>query len=67
MGKDAAKLGVPEFNPKLRLRIRLKRGGSIPIYNYRFSTALQVVSLNKSDVDLENIDDLTAISARAKK
>ena len=67
MGKDIAKLGVPKFNPKLRLRIRLKRGGSIPIYNYRFSTALQAVSLNKSDIDLENIKDLTAISARAKR
>ena len=67
MGKDVAKLGVPEFNPKLRLRIRLKRGGSVPIYNYRFSTALQAVSLSKSDIDLENDKDLTAISARAKK
>lgn len=67
MGKDVAKLGVPEFNPKLRLRIRLKRGGSIPIYNYRFSTALQAVSLNKSDVDLEDDDDLMAIAARARK
>jgi hypothetical protein len=67
MGKDPAKLGVPEFNPKLRLRIRLKRGGSTPIYNYRFTTALQAVSLNKSNVDLENVKDLMTISARAKK
>jgi hypothetical protein len=67
MGKDIAKLGVPEFNPKLRLRIRLKRGGSFPIYNYRFSTALQAVSLNKSDIDLENVNDLIVISARTKK
>lgn len=67
MGKDVAKLGVPEFNPKLRLRIRLKRGGSTPIYNYRFSTALQAVSLNKSDYDLESTEDLIAIAARAKK
>lgn len=62
MGKDPAKLGVPEFKPKLRLRIRLKRGGSLPIYNYRFSTALQAVSLNKSNVDLENKKDLKNIA-----
>lgn len=67
MGKDPANLGTPAFKPQLRLRIRLKRGGSHPIYNYRFSTALQAKSLAKSDIDLENKDDLAAIAARAKK
>jgi hypothetical protein len=66
MGKNPAKLDVPEFNPTLRLRIRLKRGGSTPIYNYRFTTALQATSLVKSSVDLEDVDELKAIKARSK-
>jgi hypothetical protein len=64
MKTDPAKLGVPKFNPNLRLRIRLKRGGSSPIYNYRFTTALQATSLAKSDINLENKEDLEAIAAR---
>ena len=47
-------LPVPKFNGALRLRIRLKRGGSTPIYNYRFTTALQVIqkpSKSKYDID----------------
>ena len=67
MGEDVAELGVPEFKPILRLRIRLKRGGSNPIYNYRFTTALQATSLNISNIDLESTKDLTVISARSKK
>jgi hypothetical protein len=67
MGKDAAKLGCSKFTPSVRLRIRLKRGGSHPIYNYRFSTALQVVSLTPSSIDLDNEDDLKAMQARNKK
>jgi hypothetical protein len=67
MGKDVAKLGVPEFKPQIRLRIRLKRGGSFPIYNYRFSTALQVKSLPKSNMDLEDKDTLQTLKARSKK
>ena len=65
MGKDVAGLDVPEFKPELRLRIRLKRGGSHPIYNYRFTTALQAKSLKKSDVDMEDPEDLQALAARA--
>jgi hypothetical protein len=64
MKSDPAKLGVPKFNPVLKLRIRLKRGGVTPIYNYRFTTALQVKSLQKSDVNLENKDYLKALAAR---
>ena len=66
MKSDPAKLGVPKFIPNLRLRIRLKRGGSSPIYNYRFTTALQATSLVKSNFDLEDKEYLTAISARSK-
>ena len=67
MGKDIAKLGVPEFNLKLKLRIRIKRGGSLPIYNYRFTTAMQAVigTLRKSDADLDDEDFLKALAARA--
>jgi hypothetical protein len=67
MGKNPAKLDIPEFEPKLRLRIRLKRGGSTPIYNYRFTTALQAISLNKSNMSLEDKDELLALKARSKK
>ena len=45
---------LPQFNVGLRIRIRLKRGGSSPIYNYRFTTALQVTSKppkSKFDID----------------
>ncbi len=44
MAANPANLPVPQFNPGLRIRIRLKRGGSSPIYNYRFTTALQITS-----------------------
>jgi len=54
MKENPAKLPVPQFNPKLRIRIRVKRGGSRPIDNYRFTTALQVVSKpGKSPYDLD--------------
>ena len=54
MAANPANLPVPQFNPGLRIRIRLKRGGSSPIYNYRFTTALQVTSKpprSKYDID----------------
>lgn len=58
MAKNPA--GIPDieqFNLKLRLRVRLKRGGSSPLNNYRFTTAIQAVSgsLHHSGGDLENI------------
>ena len=54
MAANPANLPVPQFNPGLRIRIRLKRGGSSPIYNYRFTTALQITSKpprSKFDID----------------
>ena len=67
MGRDEAKLGVPEFKLQLRLRLRLKRGGSNPIYNYRFTTAIQAVkgTLSKSEFDLDNMDYLKALYGRS--
>jgi hypothetical protein len=67
MGKDPAKLGIPEFSLQLRLRIRIKRGGSNPIYNYRFTTAIQAVkgTLRKSDADLDDTEYLKALAARS--
>jgi len=55
MKENPAKLPVPQFNPTLRIRLRLKRGGSTPIYNYRFTTALQVTSKPKpSNYNIDN-------------
>jgi len=55
MAANPANLPVPRFNGAMRLRIRLKRGGSTPIYNYRFTTALQVVQ--KPTKSKFNIDE----------
>lgn len=48
---------IKQFNLKLRLRVRIKRGGSSPLNNYRFTTAIQAVSgsLHHSDSDLEDV------------
>ena len=54
MKSNPANLPIPQFNPKLRIRIRVKRGGSRPIDNYRFTTALQVTTKpSKSPYDLD--------------
>ena len=54
MKSNPANLPIPQFNPKLRIRIRVKRGGSRPIDNYRFTTALQVTTKPpKSPYDLD--------------
>ena len=54
MGANPAGLDVPQFAPGLRVRIRTKRGGSTPIYNYRFTTALQVTQKPaRSPVDID--------------
>ena len=61
MAGNPANLPVPRFNGAMKLRIRLKRGGSTPIYNYRFTTALQVIqkpSKSKFDIDT-SMDFLT--------
>ena len=52
MGRDVAKLGVPEFNPndqKIRIRRKGSGGGE-----YRFTTALVVKSnVLRSDYDID--------------
>ena len=54
MAANPAGLDVPQFTPGLRVRIRTKRGGSTPIYNYRFTTALQVTQKPaRSSVDID--------------
>jgi hypothetical protein len=60
MSQNPAGLDIPQFNPTLRIRIRLKRGGSDPIYNYRFTTALQIMGKPKhSNRNLDgNVDFL---------
>jgi hypothetical protein len=65
MGKDVAGFGCSQFKPVVEVRIRRKRGGSMPLHNYRFSTALTVVSLPKSNMNLDNKKDLEALAARA--
>ena len=61
MASNPANLPVPRFNGAMKLRIRLKRGGSTPIYNYRFTTALQVVQKpTKSKFDIDNSMDFLA-------
>jgi len=65
MMKDPARLGTTPFKPQLRLRIRLKRGGSNPMYNYRFTTAIQATALGKSKVDLDDKEFVQAMVARA--
>ena len=62
MAGNPGNLPVPKFNGSMKLRIRLKRGSATPIYNYRFTTALQVVqkpSISKFDID-KSMDFLVA-------
>ena len=42
--QNPANLPIPPLDVTARVRIRLKTGGSIPVYNYRFTTALLVQS-----------------------
>ena len=66
MGSDPAKLGVEEFKLSLQLRIRLKRGSSHPLYNYRFSTAIQSTGMPpKTEKSLDDISYLKALAATA--
>ena len=61
MAANPANLPVPRFNGAMKLRIRLKRGGSTPIYNYRFTTALQVTQKpSKSKFDIDTSMDFLA-------
>ena len=66
MAANPAGLPIPQFNPGLRIRIRLKRGGSGTIYNYRFTTALQITNKppkSKYDID-KGVDFLLAQYAK---
>lgn len=64
MLQNPVQLPVPQFNPSMRVRIRVKRGGSV-MYNYRFTTALQIVQKpTKSKYDLDkDVNFLKAIYA----
>lgn len=54
---DPADLGVPQFNPNLRLRLRAKTHHSNPPSAYSFFAVIQIVkrTLNRSPFDLEEI------------
>ena len=62
MAENPANLPIRQLDVSTRLRIRLKRGGSYPINNYRFTTALQVTQKPPSSpIDIDrNIDQLVA-------
>lgn len=53
--RDIAGLGVPQFDPKLRLRLRAKVRNSFPPYNYSFFATIKVNkrTIRKSDFDIE--------------
>ena len=56
MAENPANLPIPKLNGATNLRIRLKRRGSTPIYNYGFVTALvftQKPSKSKFDIDTD--------------
>ena len=59
MQSNPANLDIPKFQPELRVRMRLKAGGSglsgNDYYNYRFTCALQIVNtaIKKSSYDIE--------------
>jgi hypothetical protein len=60
MEDNPADLDIPKFLPDLRVRMRLKAGGSglngVDYYNYRFVCALQIVNptrIIKSSYDIE--------------
>jgi len=71
MDKNPADLDVPQFLPQLRVRMRLKAGGSglsgSDYYNYRFVSALQIVSagVTKSKYDIEK--DVSFLISLKKK
>jgi hypothetical protein len=57
MSQNPAGIPADKFTLNLKLRVRLKRGGSYPINNYRFTTAIKAVpsSLKYSKYDLDDI------------
>lgn len=56
MSQNPAGIPADKFTLNLKLRVRIKRGGSNPINNYRFTTAIQAVgsSLKFSKYDLDD-------------
>ena len=57
-------LPIPPLDVTARVRIRLKTGSSIPVYNYRFTTALLVQSKpQRSTLDLDRRADLDKLVA----
>ena len=64
MGQNPANLPIPALDVSARVRIRLKAGSSIPIYNYRFTTALLVQKKPmRSTMDLDRRTDLEKLVA----
>ena len=64
MGQNPANLPIPALDVSARVRIRLKAGSSIPIYNYRFTTALLVQKKPmRSTMDLDRRTDLDKLVA----
>ena len=62
MSANPANLPIKRLDVLASLRIRLKRGGSFPLNNYRFTTALKVTQKpSRSPIDIDkNIDQLVA-------
>ena len=59
MRANPLQLPVPQFNPGLKIRMRTKRGGSVPLNNYRFTTALQITGRpGISPINLERDVDI---------
>ena len=64
MSANPANLPIPPLDVTARVRIRLKAGSSIPVYNYRFTTALLVQSKpQRSTLDLDSRTDLDKLAA----
>ena len=57
--QDIAKLGVPQFDPDLTLRLRAKVRSSLPVSNYAFWAVIRVKqrSIRKTEFDLEENGD----------
>jgi len=64
MGQNPANLPVPSLDVTARVRIRTKTTSSIPVYNYRFTTALLVQGKPmRSTMDLDRRTDLDKLVA----
>ena len=64
MSANPANLPIPPLDVTARVRIRTKTTSSIPVYNYRFTTALLVQSKpQRSTLDLDSRTDLDKLAA----